>query len=567
MKKVVFSFGSDGCEGVSKGPEVLGRLGRSLVAMASDGIPIPPGFVISVDAHEAFVAEGNSLSEELKRQIRKAVGKIEQAMGCRFGDSTHPLLLSVRSSLRQSAPGMRGPILNLGLNEEIERGIVARTGNQRFAWELRHRFLSDVADSAFAARSWDECDPADLTALRKERDAVYDDRLPWPELQKMNSGFQKVIERMAGRCIPDDPWEQLWLAVAAGFNAWMSKRAVAYRRIEEIPDQPGPALVCQAMVFGNIDERSATGVLFSRNPATGTRGIFGEWLEHSQGDEVVAGLRTPGPITTETANGQNRHLPSLQQAMPDTYSRLINLLDPLERGIRDAADIEFVIQEGTLWILDCHPPKRTLQASVKIARDLLDEGIIDAQTAVARLNQKEIARLPDSLAPEAIADQKPVTKGFPAASGCVAGEAVFELEAAAGVSARNGKPIFLGDRQSFRRLCDEMNCLAGILTIDGGRTSHEAIFARGRMIPCVAGANSLKLDPSRKSATVQETGIIIREGDGITIDGNSGNVYLGCLPMVPAPEIKEMERLLERAGVKGTKQAKAKRPRKGKAKP
>ncbi len=540
--KRVYTFGNKEAEGNGKMRELLGGKGANLAEMNLIGIPVPPGFTITTEVCTEYYKHGReAVIEMLRPEVESAIKNIEKLTGMRFGDNQMPLLVSVRSGARASMPGMMDTILNLGMNDVAVEAVAKRTGNPRFAWDSYRRFVQMYGDVVLGMKpvSKEDHDPFEvlIDAQKEKRGVKMDTDLTTEDLQELVAAFKKAIKKQTGSEFPTNPWDQLWGAICAVFGSWMNERAILYRKLNNIPSEWGTAVSVQAMVFGNMGENSATGVAFSRDAATGENIFNGEYLVNAQGEDVVAGIRTPQQITIEGskrwAKAQNiseeerkTKYPSLEEVMPEVYKELNEIQHHLEQYFTDMQDIEFTIQDGKLWMLQCRNGKRTGAAMVKIAMDMLREGLIDEKTAVLRC---EPAKLDELLHPvfdkEAIKSAKVIVKGLPASPGAATGPVVFFADDAEKHFAATGKKAVLVRIETSPEDLKGMLDAAGILTARGGMTSHAAVVARGMGKCCVSGAGELEID--YKARTIKVNGYTIKEGDWISLNGSTGEVYLG----------------------------------------
>jgi pyruvate,orthophosphate dikinase len=544
--KRVYTFGNKAAEGNGKMKELLGGKGANLAEMNKIGIPVPPGFTITTEVCAEYYKDGRDKVVTLLRpEVEKAMKGIEELTGRKFGDKTLPLLVSVRSGARASMPGMMDTILNLGMNDQAVEAIARLSGNPRFAWDSYRRFVQMYGDVVLDMKpqSKEDEDPFEeiIAEMKKARKVANDTDLTTEDLKELVTKFKAAVKKQTGRDFPVDPWEQLWGAVMAVFGSWMNDRAILYRKLNNIPAEWGTAVNVQAMVFGNMGDNSATGVAFSRDAATGENIFNGEYLVNAQGEDVVAGIRTPQQITLEGskrwAKAQNvseadraAKYPSLEEVMPKIYKELWEIQHHLETYFTDMQDIEFTIQDGKLWMLQCRSGKRTGAAMVKIAMDMVAEGLIDEKTAVLRC---EPAKLDELLHPvfdkTAMKNAKVVTKGLPASPGAATGPVVFFAEDAEKSLAKGQRAILVRIETSPEDLAG-MNDAAGILTARGGMTSHAAVVARGMGKCCVSGAGEMEIDYKARTARVGE--LVIKEGDWISLNGSTGEVYLGHVDTV-----------------------------------
>ena len=539
--KRVYTFGNKQAEGNGKMRELLGGKGANLAEMNLVGIPVPPGFTITTEVCTEYYEKGrDAVVEMIRPEVEKAIKGIEKQTGMTFGSDTMPLLVSVRSGARASMPCMMDTILNLGLNDTAVKALAKRTGNDRFAWDSYRRFVQMYGDVVLGMKpqSKEDEDPFEviIDEMKKERGVRLDTELSTDDLRELVVKFKAAVKERTGADFPTNPWEQLWGAIMAVFQSWMNERAILYRKLNNIPAEWGTAVNVQAMVFGNMGDRSATGVAFTRDAATGENIFNGEYLINAQGEDVVAGIRTPQQITLEgsrrwaAAQGVSEEerkakYPSLEEAMPAAYKELFDIQEHLERYFTDMQDLEFTIQDGKLWMLQTRNGKRTGAAMLKIAMDMLAEGLIDEKTAVLRC---EPAKLDELLHPvfdaTAMKNAKVLTKGLPASPGAATGEVVFFAEDAAKWN-RDGRKVILVRIETSPEDLSGMNAAEGILTARGGMTSHAVVVARGMGKCCVSGAGELIIDYKARTIRIGDT--LIREGDWISLNGSTGEVYLG----------------------------------------
>jgi len=543
MAKYVYSFGGKTAEGRAEDKNLLGGKGANLAEMCHLGIPVPAGFTITTEVCTIYYKNNRRYPAELKKQVEQALAKVERIMGMRFGDPENPLLVSVRSGARRSMPGMMETVLNVGLCSKTIPGMVRKTNNERFVYDAYRRLIMMYSDVVMEKAAGVE--PAEGQGIRQQLDRMLhevkeqrgyksDADLTSDELKVLCEKFKARVREVLGKEFPDDPWEQLWGGIGAVFASWNGKRAVAYRRIEGIPDDWGTAVNVQAMVFGNMGDTSATGVAFTRNPATGDNHFYGEWLPNAQGEDVVAGIRTPNPLNEATKGEQNKHLPSLEKAMPQVYQELDDIRIKLEKHYRDMQDIEFTIQEGRLWMLQCRVGKRTGTAALNMAMDMVQEKLITKTEAVMRLSPSQLDELLHPIVdPEAEKGAKVLAKGLPAGPGGACGQIVFTA-ADAVEWAKQGRKVILVREETNPEDVEGMRAAVGILTSRGGMTSHAALVARGWGKCCIVGAGAISVEANRKVMKVE--GSEFREGDTLTLNGTRGYVYQGRLPMIDATE-------------------------------
>jgi len=548
--KRVYLFGNGSAEGKAEMKNLLGGKGANLAEMNLIGVPVPPGFTITTDACNEYTKLGeDKMRELLKAEVQTAVKYVENLMHMQFGSNENPLLLSVRSGSRASMPGMMDTILNLGMNDQAVQGIIKKTGNERFAWDSYRRFVQMYGDVVLGLKpaSKEEHDPFEvlIDAMKIERKVTNDLELTAADLKELVTRFKKAVKDNTGHDFPDDPWEQLWGSIFAVFNSWNNDRAVFYRQLNDIPDDWGTAVNVQAMVFGNMGESSATGVAFTRDAATGENLFNGEYLINAQGEDVVAGIRTPQQITKigsqrwaalagVTEEVRAAQFPSLEEAMPDVYQELYATQKKLENHTKDMQDVEFTIQEGKLWMLQTRNGKRTGFAMVKVAMDMVREGLIDEKTALLRMEPNKLDELLHPVfSGEALAKAKEIAKGLPASPGAATGQIVFFAEDAEAWAAQ-GKKVVLCRLETSPEDLRGMNVAQGILTARGGMTSHAAVVARGMGKCCVSGAGSINIDYKNRTMSVGNT--VYKEGDWISLNGSTGQVIEGKLQTVD-PEL------------------------------
>ena len=541
--KMVYSFGGGKADGRADMKNLLGGKGANLAEMANLGIPVPAGFTITTELCTYYYEHGRSYPKALRAEVQQALARVEKVMGAKFGDAKNPLLVSVRSGARKSMPGMMETVLNVGLCSATIPGLIAKTGNPRFVYDAYRRLIMMYSDVVMEKAAGIE--PAEGQGIRQQLDRMLhemkqargrasDADLTAADLEELVAKFKTRVREVLGTEFPDDPAEQLWGGIGAVFASWNGKRAISYRRIEGIPDEWGTAVTVQAMVFGNMGDTSATGVAFTRNPATGENKFYGEWLVNAQGEDVVAGIRTPNPLNEATKNDQNRALPSLETAMPAVYASLHGIRDTLERHYRDMQDIEFTIQEGRLWMLQCRSGKRTGTAALNMAMDMLEERLIGKQEAVMRLAPAQLDELLHPIVdPAAEKRAEAIAKGLPAGPGGAKGQIVFTAADAVAWT-KAGKRVVLVREETNPEDVEGMRAAVGILTARGGMTSHAALVARGWGKCCIVGAGGVTVDVHNR--TMLASGRTFREGDEITLNGTRGLVYAGALAMVDATE-------------------------------
>jgi len=542
MTQYVYTFGEGTAEGRGSQKNLLGGKGANLAEMARIGLPVPAGFTISTDGC-VYYMKHNDYPEGLEQEVEAALAKTEKLMGMKYGDSENPLLVSCRSGARKSMPGMMETVLNVGLTTKTIPGLIEKTGNERFVWDAYRRLIQMFADVVMEKAEGFEPEEGKeiraqlddiMDAVKEQKGYEGDTDFSAEDLKELSEKFKKKIKEVLGSQFPDDPKEQLWQAIGAVFKSWNGKRAVSYRRIEGIPDEWGTACNVQSMVFGNMGDTSATGVAFTRNPATGENKFYGEWLPNAQGEDVVAGIRTPNPLNMDTKSAQNKHLPSLEEAMPDTYKEIVDVRNKLETHYKDMQDIEFTIQEGKLYMLQTRVGKRTGMAALNMAMDMLAEGLIDEKLAVTRVSADQLNEMLHPLVdPEAEKKAKTIAEGLPAGPGGAFGQIVFTSEDAVKWY-RQGKHVILVREETNPEDVEGMRAAEAILTARGGMTSHAALVARGWGKCCIVGAGNLKIDLQQR--TVSTNGKTFKEGDVFTLNGTKGYVYEGELAMIDATE-------------------------------
>ena len=547
MSKVkrVYSFGKKTADGKADMKNLLGGKGANLAEMCLLGLPVPAGFTITTEACTEYYENNCQLHPDLMPEVWAAMKLTEEAMNMKYGDPDNALLVSCRSGARKSMPGMMDTVLNVGLCSSTIPGFLRKTNNPRFVWDSYRRLIMMYADVVMEKAEGIE--PPDGKGIRKVLDEMLDQfkhskgyksdtDLTADDLKFLAEEFKKKVKEVLGTPFPDDAREQLEGGIKAVFKSWNGKKAVSYRRIEGIPDEWGTAVNVQAMVFGNMGETSATGVAFTRNPATGENQFYGEWLVNAQGEDVVAGIRTPSPLNNETKNEQNKHLHSMQEAMPGTYKELCDIRDILEKSFHDMLDIEFTIQEGVLYMLQCRAGKRTGTAALNMAMDMLHEKLIDEKTAVLRVDPAQLDELLHPICdPQVEAKVKAVVKGLPAGPGAAVGKVVFTAEDAVAWF-RKGEKVILLREETNPEDVEGMRAAEGILTARGGMTSHAALVARGWGKCCIVGASALHVDVASKTAKIAGSSIVIKEGDVLTLNGTKGAVYTGALTLMDATE-------------------------------
>lgn len=533
--KYVYLFGGGTSEGRADMKNLLGGKGANLCEMARLGIPVPAGFCITTEVCTYYYENGRKYPEGLEKEVRAAMAATEKIMDAKFGDPGNPLLVSVRSGARASMPGMMETVLNLGLNEKTLEAIIKKTNNPRFAWDLYRRFVHmfskvvmEMEDELFGRR---------LDELKKEVGVKEDTELSAEQLKSLTDDYKKIYEKHVGKPFPTDPWEQLFAAVGAVFQSWNKKKAIDYRKINNIPEWWGTAVNICSMVYGNMGDDCATGVAFTRDPSTGDHRFFGEWLKNAQGEDVVAGIRTPQPVNESSRGPQDEGKPTLEAEMPEAYKDLEKIYKNLELHYKDMQDIEFTIQNGKLWMLQTRNGKRTAVAAIKIAVDLVHEKLIDEKGAIARVEPEQLDQLLHPMF-DTKAKKTKIAKGINASPGAALGKVVFTAEHAV-EAAKNGEKVILVRLETSPEDIAGMNAAQGILTARGGKTSHAAVVARGMGKCCVCGAGEIHIDEANSCFTVGST--TVKEGDFLSLDGTKGEVYLGQVPVMDSEIIQVLK--------------------------
>ena len=519
--KWVYSFGKEDNEGDASMRNLLGGKGSNLAEMAGLGLPVPPGFTITTEVCTAYYDNDKNYPAELEAQVEAALAKVESSMGMKFGDSKNPLLVSVRSGARVSMPGMMDTVLNLGLNDETVKGLEEQSGDARFAWDSYRRFIQMYGDVVLGVDHHDFEDVIDT--FKRDNDLQQDTQITADGWKEIVAEYKELVERELGRPFPEDPKEQLWGAISAVFDSWMVPRAITYRKIHEIPGNWGTAVNVQSMVFGNMGEDCATGVAFTRDPSTGENYFYGEYLINAQGEDVVAGIRTPQSLTIQGREKEGSDLPSMEESMPEVFKQLDDVRLKLEKHYRDIQDLEFTVQKGNLFMLQTRSGKRTAKAALKIAVDMETEGLIDKEEALMRIDPQSLDQLLHPML-DPNADKDILTKGLPASPGAASGMVVFTSEVAE-AKAHEGDKVLLCRQETSPEDISGMHAAAGILTSRGGMTSHAAVVARGMGKCCVAGAGELHIDAKNKLIRCGDREF--KEGDILTIDGSTGEVMAG----------------------------------------
>jgi pyruvate,orthophosphate dikinase len=539
MAKWVYSFGDGKAEGRADMRNLLGGKGANLAEMSSLGLPVPPGFTITTELCTHFYDNKKTYPPELNDEVEKALAQVEKIVGTHFGDAANPLLVSVRSGARASMPGMMDTVLNLGLNDKTVLGLAKSSGDERFAWDSYRRFIQMYSNVVLDVghHYFEEA----LEIKKEDLGVSMDTDLKAEDWRAIVAEYKKLVEKRTGKPFPQEPREQLWGAVGAVFESWMNQRAITYRRLHAIPESWGTAVNVQAMVFGNMGEDCATGVAFTRDPSTGTNLFYGEYLVNAQGEDVVAGIRTPQHLTVQGKLAQKSDAPAMEEVMPEVFKQLDSVRQRLEQHYHDMQDIEFTVQRGKLYMLQTRNGKRTAKAALKIAVDMVKEGLIDKKEAVSRIVPASLDQLlHPTLDPKA--PRKVIAKGLPASPGAASGKVVFTADDAE-KQARGGEKVILVRRETSPEDIHGMHAAEGILTSTGGMTSHAAVVARGMGKPCVAGAGDVRIDG--KAGTLIVRGTTVKTGDTITLDGSTGEIILGVVPTVQPELSGDFSQLME----------------------
>jgi len=567
--KFVYSFGGGKADGNESMKNLLGGKGANLAEMAGHSklrLPVPPGYTITTEVCTHYYKNKKKYPVELQAQTQKALAAVEKEMGKKFGDVTNPLLVSVRSGARKSMPGMMETVLDIGLNEKTIEGVINQSGDARFAYDAYRRLIMMYADVVMGKAGGLEPKGGKgirkvldekLEKLKQKQGYKFDTDITVEELKALVKDFKDTIIKVLGKPFPEDPTEQLWGSIGAVFSSWMGKRAIEYRRIEKIPDEWGTAVNVQAMVFGNMGDTSATGVAFTRNPGNGENKFYGEYLVNAQGEDVVAGIRTPAPVNDYSKNDQSKHLPTLEETMPVAYKELFDIQRRLEVHYKDMQDIEFTIEKGTLYMLQCRVGKRNGIAAVRIASDMYNSKMIDAKTAVMRVAPNQLVELLlPMLDPEIQKVTRPIAKGLPAGPGGAKGRVVFSSDDAVEWAAKGEKVILVREETSPEDV-DGMHKSQAILTTKGGMTSHAALVARGWGKCCIVGCTDIEIHGETKSFKAND-GTYIKEGDWLSLDGTKGLVYLGSMALVDVDldeneSYKNLMKLVDKIKVMGVR--------------
>ena len=546
--KYVYSFGDGKADGKADMKNLLGGKGANLAEMNLLNIPVPPGFTLTTEVCTEYYNNNKAFPDGLDGEVSKSIATVEKIMKAKFGDNNNPLLLSVRSGARQSMPGMMETVLNVGLTSKTIPGLINKTNNPRFVYDAYRRLITMYADVVMEKAAGVEPKEGEgirqklehhLSSYKKEHGLKNDTDLSENDWGSVIEIFKKEIKTTLGKDFPDDANEQLWGGIEAVFKSWNGARAISYRKIENIPEKWGTAVNVQTMVFGNTGEQSGTGVAFTRNPATGENKFFGEWLTNAQGEDVVAGLRTPNPLNEDTKTKDTKNLPSLEESMPDIYNQLYDIRTRLEKHYSDMQDIEFTIQDGKLWMLQTRVGKRNGVAAIKMAVDMMNENMIDKNTALMRVNPDQLDELlHPTLDIESEQKATILTKGLPAGPGGAKGKVVFTADDAEAWKAKGEKVILIREETSPEDV-HGMHAAEAILTARGGMTSHAALVARGWGKCCIVGCNELNISVDKKEMNVGD--IVVKEGEWITMNGTIGKVYLGQLDLTPADPDKNLE--------------------------
>src|SRR5499427_6210726 len=524
--KWVYGFGDGRAEGKASMRDLLGGKGAGLAEMANLGLPVPPGFTITTDVCTYYYGHNKEYPKDLRPQVEKALAQVGRITGRTFGDRSNPLLVSVRSGARASMPGMMDTVLNLGLNDETVEALAKSSGDKRFAYDSYRRFITMYSDVVLGVGH--EHLEEILELHKDQKGLTLDTELSAEDWAELIKRYKARVKEETGEDFPQDPQKQLWGAIGAVFGSWMNQRAITYRRLHNIPESWGTAVNVQAMVFGNMGETSATGVAFTRNPSTGEKSLYGEFLLNAQGEDVVAGIRTPQEITERARVAAGSDKPSMEKSLPDAFKELTLIYGVLEKHCRDMQDLEFTVEQGKLWMLQTRSGKRTAKAALKIAVDLANEGLISRKEAVARIDPAALDQLlHPTIDPNA--ERKVIATGLPASPGAASGEIVFSADEAEALKAKD-KTIILVRVETSPEDIHGMHAAEGILTTRGGMTSHAAVVARGMGKPCVSGAGALRVDYA--AGTMSVAGHTFKAGDLITIDGSTGQVLAGRVPMI-----------------------------------
>ena len=522
MSKWVYTFGNGQAEGDASMRNLLGGKGANLAEMNVVGLPVPPGFTVTTEVCTYYYANNKTYPADLKDQVKAAVAGVEKIMGKKFADAENPLLFSVRSGARVSMPGMMDTVLNLGLNDETVKALAKASGSERFAYDSYRRFLQMFSDVVLGA-DLDLYEEA-LENMKKSKGYKSDTDLTAEDLKELVKEYKEIGQKL-GKVVPQDPWDQLWAGIGAVFGSWMAARAITYRKLNNIPGDWGTAVNVQTMVFGNAGDDCATGVCFSRDPATGENVYYGEYLVNAQGEDVVAGIRTPQPMASK-GDGT-----SLEEKWPHLYQELVDVRNNLEKHYKDMQDMEFTIEHGKLWMLQCRNGKRTAAAAVRMAVEMVEEGLINKEEAIMRVGADQLDQLLHPML-DPKAEKKVIATGLPASPGAAVGRAVFNAEDAESWAAKGEKVILIRNETSPEDI-GGMHASQGVITARGGMTSHAAVVARGMGTPCVSGSHEIHIDYAKKTMTT-DSGVVIKEGDWVSLDGAKGQIIEGQVPTVKA---------------------------------
>jgi pyruvate,orthophosphate dikinase len=540
MEKWVYSFGGGKAEGRADMKNLLGGKGANLAEMSNLGIPVPPGFTVSTEVCTYYYANGETYPPSLKDEVLAALAAVEDIIGLKFGSVSDPLLVSVRSGARASMPGMMDTILNLGLNDQSVEGLAKRSGDARFAYDSYRRFIQMYSNVVLGIdhHNFEEV----LEEVKEDNSYRLDTDLSADDWKKVVVKYKDKVKEQLGKPFPQDVHEQLWGAIGAVFGSWMNQRAITYRRLHEIPEAWGTAVNIQSMVFGNMGEDCSTGVCFTRNPSTGDNDFYGEFLVNAQGEDVVAGIRTPQQLTIAGKNAQSSDLPAMEECMPDVFKELNAVRHKLEAHYKDMQDMEFTVQQNRLWMLQTRTGKRTTKAALKIAVDMAREGLITRKDAIKRIDPASLDQLlHPTLDPKA--PRKILGRGLPASPGAASGKVVFSAEDAEDWVVNRKEKVILVRVETSPEDIGGMHVSEGILTTRGGMTSHAAVVARGMGTPCVAGAGEIRVDYAAK--TLKVAGNVIKEGEVITLDGSTGEVFIGAVPTIQPEMTGDFGTLME----------------------
>ena len=522
MSKWVYTFGNGKAEGDASMRNLLGGKGANLAEMNVVGLPVPPGFTVTTEVCTYYYNNDHTYPADLKDQVKAAVAEVEKVMGKKFADANNPLLFSVRSGARVSMPGMMDTVLNLGLNDETVKALAKASGSERFAYDSYRRFLQMFSDVVLGA-DLDLYEEA-LENMKKSKGYKSDTDLTAEDLKELVKEYKEIGQKL-GKVVPQDPWDQLWAGIGAVFGSWMAARAITYRKLNNIPGDWGTAVNVQTMVFGNAGDDCATGVCFSRDPATGENVYYGEYLVNAQGEDVVAGIRTPQPMASK-GDGT-----SLEEKWPHLYQELVDVRNKLEDHYKDMQDMEFTIEHGKLWMLQCRNGKRTAAAAVRMAVEMVEEGLLNKEEAIMRVGADQLDQLLHPML-DPKAEKKVIATGLPASPGAAVGRAVFNAEDAEAWAAKGEKVILIRNETSPEDI-GGMHASQGVITARGGMTSHAAVVARGMGTPCVSGSTDITIDYAKKTMATK-SGVVVKEGDWVSLDGAKGQIIEGKIPTVKA---------------------------------